>query len=137
MPRRLLLDSNILIAASQGRVDMRAVVADYDDVLTSVVCEIEVLGFLFPSIEEEATARRAVAATDVVPVTADVAAYAIAYRKLRKVALPDAVILATARAQGADLLTENTADFRGLDPLVRVWSLADLPAYPPAPNAPA
>ena len=136
MPRRLLLDSNILIAASQGRVNVRAVVASYDEVLTSVVCEIEVLGFHFPSSEEEAAARRAVAATDVVPVTAEVAAFAIGYRKLRKVALPDAVILATARAQAADLLTENTADFRDLDPLVRVWSLAELSSYQ-APNTPA
>ena len=130
MTRRLLLDSNILIAASQGRVDMRAIVAVYDEVLTSIICEIEVLGYNFPTSEEEQTAHRAVAATTVVPLTADIAATTISYRKIRKVALPDAAILATAFVRDADLLTENTVDFKGLDSRVRVLSLADLPPDP-------
>lgn len=42
------------------------------------------------------------------------------YRKIRKVKLPDAITLATARRLNAELITVNEQDFRGLDPLVRV-----------------
>ena len=53
------------------------------------------------------------------------AQHAIRYRKARKIKFPDAAILTTARAAGADLLTENLTDFQNLDPQVRVLSLAD------------
>lgn len=54
------------------------------------------------------------------------AQYAIAYRRLKKIKFPDAAILATARAAGADLLTQNIGDFRGLDAAVRVLTVQEL-----------
>ena len=124
---RVLLDSNILILASTGQVDMRAILARYDEVLVSIVSEVGVLGFNFFTSIEEATMHQALAATQVLPFTPAEAQYAIAYRKLpKKIKFPDAAILATACAAGADLLMQNTADFRGLDPAVRVLSIQEL-----------
>lgn len=63
----------------------------------------------------------------VLPFAVAEAQFVIAYRKARRrVPFADAAILATARAAGADLLTENLADFQDLDPQVRVLSLAAL-----------
>lgn len=58
--------------------------------------------------------------------TAAEARYATTYRKASRIKFPDAAILATARAAGADLLTENLADFWGRAAAVRVRVLADL-----------
>ena len=84
------------------------------------------LGFNFPGAAEEAATNAVLAAADVLPFTEREAPYAIAYRKLKKIKFPDAAILATARAAGADLLTQNLADFRGLDPAVRVLAIEEL-----------
>lgn len=105
---------------------MQPILARYDELLISIVSQVEVLGFNFPSAAEEAAASNVLAAADVLPFTEREAQYAIAYRKLRKIKFPDAAILATARAAGADLLTQNLADFRGLDPAVRVLATQDL-----------
>ena len=50
----------------------------------------------------------------------------LATGELEEWQFPDAASLATARAAGADLLTENTKDFAGRDPLVRVLTVQDL-----------
>jgi len=123
---KVLLDSNILILLSQGQVDIQSILTRYEELLISIVSQVEVLGFNFPSAAEETAAIDVLAAADVLPFTEREAQYAIAYRKLRKIKFPDAAILATARAAGADLLTQNLADFRGLDPAVRVLATQDL-----------
>ena len=63
----------------------------------------------------------------VLPFTLNEVQHVVRYRQQsRKIKIPDAAILATARTAGADLLTQNVADFRGLDPNVRVLSIQDL-----------
>lgn len=52
--------------------------------------------------------------------------YALRYRKAHPIKLPDDAILATARAAGADLLTQNTKDFAGRDAAVRLLTIQDL-----------
>ena len=126
MATRVLLDSNILILASINKVAIQRIAARYDDILLSIVSEVEVLGFNFPDAAELGRAQRAVSAMQVLPFTSEEAQYAIAYRKLKKIKFPDAAILATARAAGADLLTQSTADFRGLDAAVRVLTIEEL-----------
>lgn len=127
MSRRLiLLDINIVILASQGKFDLLSLFDLFDDVLISVVTQVEALGFNFVIPLEEQTMAQYFRDLTIVPFTETEAQYAIAYRKLKKIKFPDAAILATARAAGADLLTQNLADFRGLDPAVRVLSIQDL-----------
>lgn len=85
---RVLVDSNILILASIGHLDMRTILARYDEVLVSIVSEVEVLGFLFPTPAEEGVMRQALAATTIVSFTSAEAQHAIARRKLKKNQVP-------------------------------------------------
>lgn len=125
MSKRLVLpDTNILILASQGNFDLLMLFEQYDDVLVSIVSKVEALGFHFSDPTEEQLLLQYLQDLTVLPFNEAEAQHAIAYRKLpKKIKFPDAAILATARAAGADLLTQNTADFRGLDPAVRVLSI--------------
>lgn len=127
MSSRLIVpDTNILILASQGRFDLLTLFESFDDVLISVVTQVEALGFNFAVPLEEQTMARYFQDLTVLSFTELEARYAIAYRRLKKIKFPDAAILATARAAGADLLTQNTADFRALDPAVRLLTIQDL-----------
>lgn len=127
MSQRIVVDTNILILASQGKFDLLTLYATYDEVLVSIVTRVEALGFNFSSPAEEYTLNQYVADLIVVSFTEVEAQYAIEYRKQpTKIKFPDAAILATARAAGADLLTQNTKDFASRDPAVRVLSLANL-----------
>lgn len=122
----LFLDTNILIAVSKLQFDPVVLRQRYRRVLVSFVAETEAMGYNFPNPIEELRMRNLLAGLERVPFGEAEAYHAIRYRKARKIKLPDAAILATARAAGADLLTQNLADFRGLDPQVRVLGLADL-----------
>jgi hypothetical protein len=128
MPGSVLLDSNILILASKQKLDINLIVRTYDEIFTSIVAKIEVIGYNFSTTQEQVDLEDFLDTMTVLPLTEDIAQHAIHYRRTRRIKLPDAAILATARHVGADLLTENTADFRSLDPAVRVLSLADLSA---------
>ncbi len=122
----VMLDTNILIAISKRRFDPRLLHAQYSRILVSFVAYTEALGFNFPDPNEAERMQLLLDSLEKVPFGAGEAQYAIAYRKLRKIKFPDAAILATARAAGADLLTQNIADFRGLDPAVHVLTIQDL-----------
>lgn len=127
MSSRLIVpDTNILILASQGKFDLLTLFDLFGDVLISVVSQVEALGFNFSNPVEEQTRTRYFQDLTVLPFTEIEARYAISYRKLKKIKFPDAAILATARAAEADLLTQNTADFRGLDPAVQLLTIQDL-----------
>lgn len=127
MSKRLVLpDTNILILASQGKFDLLTLFEQYDDVLISIVSEVEALGFNFIDQTEEQLLLQYLQDLTVLSFGEAEAQHAIAYRKLRKIKFPDAAILATARAAGADLLTQNTADFRGIDAAVRVLTIEEL-----------
>jgi predicted nucleic acid-binding protein len=45
----------------------------------------------------------------------------VAYKQVRKIKTPDAIILATARQLGAELVTVNEDDFKNLDPTVSIF----------------
>jgi predicted nucleic acid-binding protein len=55
-----------------------------------------------------------------VPVDEEIATAAAAIRREGALKLPDAMILATAKILGTQLVTRNTKDFKADDPLVRI-----------------
>lgn len=128
--RTVVLDTNILVAVSKQQFNPATLGQHYEVVLTSVVCWAEAMGFAFPSPAEQGRMELLLRGLEVRPFTMEEAKFAVRYRlhPRRKIKLPDAAILATARAAGADLLTENLADFQDLDPQVRVLNLAALSA---------
>jgi predicted nucleic acid-binding protein len=122
----IMLDTNVLIAISKRQFDPRSLHAQYSRILVSFVAYTEALGFNFLNPNEESRMQALLDSVEKIPFGAAEAYYAVSYRKLKKIKFPDAAILATARAAGADLLTQNTADFRGLDAAVRVLTIEEL-----------
>jgi predicted nucleic acid-binding protein len=114
-----VLDTNIVIYLSKKQIDGTILLA-YDEVYVSAVAYMEALGYNFKDPLEEQDTKTFFAQVTVIHTDFIIADHVVAYRKIRKVKLPDAITLATARRLNADLITVNEQDFRGLDPLVRV-----------------
>ena len=50
----------------------------------------------------------------------EIADLTVSYRKMKKIKIPDAIILATARKLNAKLLTSNIIDFTNIDEQVTI-----------------
>ncbi len=108
---RVLLDSCIVIDYLAGRDPARDYVTRAQGATISLIAWMEVLvGVTSP--EEEAVVRGFLSAFEVLPVDGREAEDAVALRRARRLELPDAIILATARVHGCVLATRNTKDFR-------------------------
>jgi len=116
---RVVLDSNIIIYLTKKQVE-GTFLLNYDEVYVSIVAYMEVLGFNFTDPQEQQGTEEFLRQVEIIHTDFLIADFVIAYRKIRKVKLPDAITLATARRLNADLITVNEQDFRGLDPLVSV-----------------
>ncbi|WP_461091348.1 PIN domain-containing protein [Spirosoma gilvum] len=64
---------------------------------------------------EESFTRKLFSSLELLSINQAIADRVITYRKLRKIKLPDAIILATARENDCHLITQNVDDFVGLD----------------------
>ena len=110
-----MLDSNIAIYLSNKTL----IIADFaqpgDTLLVSLVTYMEVVGYRFNNAAEEQFTTALFRKLQQLPVTQPVAERVVSYRKQRKIKLPDAIILATAREYGCALVTRNVSDFIGLD----------------------
>jgi predicted nucleic acid-binding protein len=82
---------------------------------------MEVLGFNFSDPTEEALLRGLLQQFDIAQTDMDLAKQVVAYRKIKKIKIPDAIILATASKLGAELVTANEADFKGVDNNVQIF----------------
>ncbi|WP_375416378.1 PIN domain-containing protein [uncultured Hymenobacter sp.] len=101
--RVVVLDTNILVAVSKQQFNPAILGQHYEVVLTSVVCWAEALGFAFPTPAEQGRMELFLRGLEVRPFTMAEAQFVVQYRRhpQRKIKLPDAAILATARAAGA------------------------------------
>lgn len=106
----VLLDSCILIDFLAGRVAARDYLDGVDGAAISLITWVEVVVGA-ASDEEDAVIRAFLSAFEVLPVDTQVAEHAVALRRTRRIKLPDALILATARVAGRTLATRNTRDF--------------------------
>ncbi len=116
---RVVLDSNIVIYLSKKQI-AEAFLSNYDEVYVSIVAYMEVLGYNFTDLQEQQGTEEFLRQVEIIHTDFLIADFVIGYRKIRKVKLPDAITLATARRLNAELITVNEQDFRGLDPLVCV-----------------
>lgn len=119
--KRIVLDSNILIYRSKDILTFQDILErGYEELFVSVAVYMEVLGFSFENPKEQLVLEQAMATLPIVQTDMEIAGYVVGYRRQRRIKLPDAIILATARKLGADLMTKNTEDFRGIDESVRL-----------------
>ena len=117
---KLLLDSNIAIYLSKKTLSITDVAQPGDTVYVSLVTYMEVVGYTFSDDAEERFTADLFNTLQRLPVTQSVANRVVIYRKLRKIKLPDAIILATAREYGCKLITRNVGDFIDLDKDVEI-----------------
>jgi hypothetical protein len=121
----MLLDSNVIIYAAQpDRADLRQFIAQQAPVV-SVISYIEVLGYHQLREQDRQFLEQFFQATEVLPLSDNVAQWAVKLRQQRKMSLGDAIIAGTALAYELTLATHNTEDFswigelKMLDPLVQ------------------
>lgn len=125
---KAVLDSDVIILASKGMIDIDRVVATFDSLYVSIISYMEIYGFEFENPLEKQMIDGLFGDLEIIEVDFSVADIAIDYRKnkIKKIKLPDAVVLATARLLNVNLLTNNYKDFVKIDPTV---SLVDLDEF--------
>jgi predicted nucleic acid-binding protein len=105
-----LFDTNILIDHLNGIVQATQEIQASSDPAVSVITWIEVMtGAADPA--QEAILRAFLTNFQCLPVTNAVAERAAENRRVRRIKLPDAIILATAETARRQLVTRNVRDF--------------------------
>lgn len=116
---KALFDSNILIDFLQGNEAARQELNLYSVVAISRITWMEVL--IGATTKAEETLRlKLLAEFETLELNAAVAREAVELRRRRRLKLPDAIILASARVAQAILVTRNHRDFSRNDPEVRI-----------------
>ena len=125
---KAILDSNVIILASKEQIDVEKLLSKYDEFCTSIISYMEVCAHDFQNPNEKAFIDEIFAGLEIIDTNRKIADQAIVYRKnrVKKIKLPDAIILASAKLTNADLLTDNWKDFQGIDSSINVINLDDL-----------
>ena len=125
---KALLDTNAIIFASQRKIDTAALLERYEYFYVSIVSYMEAYGYNFEDQEEKELIDELFNSLEIVNLNLDIAKLVIIYlkSKKKKIKLPDAILLATARYLSADLVTDDWDDFKGLDDDVNIIPLDDL-----------
>lgn len=120
----MLLDSNIIIYATQPHyAALRQFVAEHAPAV-SVISYIEVLGYHRLAEHDRHYLEAFFDAAVILPLTENVAQWAVALRQRRRITLGDSIIAATAIAHSRVLVTHNTRDFNWIDELTLFDPLA-------------
>ncbi|HZN65889.1 MAG TPA: type II toxin-antitoxin system VapC family toxin [Tepidisphaeraceae bacterium] len=126
----MLLDSNIIIYASQpAHQPLRDFIAAHAPAV-SAVSYVEVLGYHRLTQAERDAYSRFFAAARVLPLDQPVLDSAVSLRRQRRMSLGDSLVAGTALVHRLTLVTRNTDDFRWVPGLQLLDPLA---APPPAP----
>ncbi len=125
---KAILDSNLLIFLSKGMIDRAKLYAKYDEFCVSIITYMEVYAFDFPNKNEKDSLDKTFASLEIIEINQEIADQAIIYRKnkSKKMKLPDAIILASAKYINADLLSDDWDDFQNMDLTVNVKDIDDL-----------
>lgn len=104
-------DSNIVIDMLAGHTQALVEAGRYDEVAISRITWMEVL-IGAPDAVIQASWESFLSQFEVVELDEEVCREAIRLRQQHRLKLPDALIWASARAYGADLVTRNIKDFK-------------------------
>lgn len=124
---RVLLDSNVIVFASKQQIDTNKLLNSYSEFCTSIINFMEVYGYEFENQEERELMDDLFSIFEIIDLNKIIAEQVIFYRKQKgkKIKLPDAIVLATAKYLNATLLTDDWDDFLGIDPNVRIVKADD------------
>jgi predicted nucleic acid-binding protein len=122
---RGILDSNAIIFATREKIDVEKLLSKYDKFYVSIITYMEAYAYDFPNSAEKDIADEIFANLEIIEINREIADQAIVYRKnkIKKIKLPDAIILASAKYADADLLTDDWDDFQNIDSSVKVLNL--------------
>ncbi len=125
---KAVLDSNVIIFGTRGIIDVEDLLSRYDEFFASIITYAEVYAFDFQNSLEKHIADEIFANLEIIEFTKPIADQAISYRKnkTKKIKLPDAIILASAKYANADLPIDDWDDFQNIDSTVVVKNLDDL-----------
>jgi predicted nucleic acid-binding protein len=116
----MLLDSNIIIYASQSEnTQIRQFIGEHD-IVVSAVSYVEVLGYHLLTEEYRLYFEEFFGVVEVLPISNAVLARAVLLRQMRRMTLGDAIIAATALVYGRTLVTRNIEDFRWIAELTLI-----------------
>lgn len=123
---KAILDSNVIIFATKEMIDVEEMFSRYDEFLT--ISYAEVYAFEFTNQLEKDIADEIFANLTLIDFDKTIADQAIIYRKnkTKKIKLPDAIILASAKYANAELLTDDWDDFQNIDSTVTATNIDDL-----------
>jgi predicted nucleic acid-binding protein len=107
-----LIDTNIVIYLSQGKLKASDFAKKGSSLYLSSVTYIEALGYSFPNQEEEKVVTKLCEVFERLFLTEEVEKQTISLRKKYKIKLPDAIIAATAIVYNLTLVTCNSDDFK-------------------------
>lgn len=116
---KAVFDTNILIDYLNGIGAAKEELDRYSTRLISIITWIEVMTGV-SAADEERVVRGFLGFFEVVNLSADIAGETITLRKSHRMRIPDAIVYATARIQGCNLVSRNTKDFKPDWPDVRV-----------------
>lgn len=116
---RALIDTNILIDYLSGVESAREELSRFKRPSISWITWMEVLVGASNPLEIERL-KSFLSGFQIVAIDCSVSELAVEIRREHRIALPDAIIQASAQAVGAILVTRNTRDFRADDPGIRV-----------------
>ena len=119
---KVVLDTNIIILASKQKIDTTVLLEKYDHFYVSIITYMEVYGYDFEDSREKEFIDELFEGLEILEINKPIAEQVILYRKrkTKKIKLPDAIILATAKFLNADLITEDWDDFEGVDEQVNI-----------------
>ena len=116
---KALFDTNILVDYLNGVDASKLEIERHSRRLISIITWMEVLVGA-QNDEERDVLDMFLRDFRVIDLTRGIARDAVGIRRTHRLRLPDAIILATARAESALLITRNTKDFPATTPGVRV-----------------
>lgn len=117
---KALLDSNVIIDASKGKLSLKNIIDKYDSIYTSIICYIEVMGYNFDDEQEKLAIEKILQIIPILNFDKEIADIAIGFRKKTKIKLPDALIIATAEKMHTDLITSNIYGFKNLSEKINI-----------------
>lgn len=127
MGKKYLIDTNVAIDYFGNRIPQKGItfIENIASPFISVVTQIELLGWYRISNEEKEKLQTFVNDIEVFQLDQIVVNKTIALRQTHKIKLPDAIIAATALANGLDLISHNIIDFKNITELrvIDPWSL--------------
>lgn len=116
---KAVIDSDILIDYLQGKSAAAKEIASYDEPCYSIITWMEIMCGAQDEPQREA-ARFLLDSMRLVELSRQIAEHAVVVRQQKKLKLPDAIIHASAEAEGCILVTRNTKDFDRRDPRIRI-----------------